>query len=162
MKKIILLLTFLAIGILLANCASDIILPKPPSLTGKYYGWFVYDTDTAPPDSQAILWDFDDADPNRPLFRMSVNVDSPDLNPNFCLCEVFGLYDVKDRIELRPNVNQLKVPDIGDCTTCNPDQIPSGQFSFIRIIDTVKLTQSSEQLTTQLILLPLKDTTTTK
>ncbi len=154
MKKLLLAVVSAGFIVLLLNCASDIVLPEPPEIAGNYDGWFVFrDVGATVPDTQAIAWVFDDPDEERPGFIMNVNLDSPDLDSTFCLCEVFGLYVVTDRVELRTDENKATPPE-AICNTCNRAQIPDGLFRLVRVADTLKLTQSGDQYI-QIVLWPV-------
>ena len=135
MKKFIVLVAVVVVGALIVGCASDIVLPKPPTLAGNYYGKFVR-TDqggSGVKQEQEILWQFTDQ-----TWNMDIDIDNM---TDFKICQPYGRYSLTDRVRLTVDQSlPLGGEHLGsDWSSCNPGLNPEGLFTLTRLGDTLVL-----------------------
>lgn len=142
MRKIVGLIALIALVVIALSCSSDIVFEEEESLNGVYKGWYIITELGEQPveHKQTINWKFDD-----PQYNMSIDTMHVGWDPQECICLVFGLFDVKDKVRLKQAQGQPGQPHAG-CSTCKYDFNPEGTFNVDRSTDTLKLTQQDTQL----------------
>ncbi len=153
MRKFVAIISFLAILGIIFGCASDIILEKPPSLKGTYEGRYtVTNLVTEEVREQVYIWTFRDT-----TFNMKLNEEDSAFLSLDCMCNYFGKYAMKSRVEFF----DLGIPEapgnVGEmvCQTCNEAYAPEGGFTLIRKSnDTLELTYKDSTMQKQMVMWP--------
>ncbi|MBU8933979.1 MAG: hypothetical protein KOO62_08215 [candidate division Zixibacteria bacterium] len=147
MTKIAVCVVVVVVGALIASCASDIVLPKPPSLAGSYYGWYSRTDEggSGVTQEQRILWIFTDQ-------KWILDVDTDNMT-DFCICESSGRYALEDRVRLTVDASD---PLGALCVACIESQNPVGLFELDRSTDTLKLRQLLDEGAGSSILVEIK------
>lgn len=136
MKKIsLLLIAVFAVGLIVVACRDDVVLEPAPSLVGEYVGTYTYErrqgTDIVTM-VQAVKWTFTETS-----FLMDADTSAELYDPNVCFCKGRGIYVVDDRVRMEPKDPNAVLDD--NCSSCNPDYSPQGQFALERPSGGVKL-----------------------
>jgi len=157
MKKAIISFTSLILLALIIGCAADVILEPPETLEGNYEGQYILRVRNVDVTTQRITWIF-----SEDQWNLFVDIEDPDFDTSFCLCEAFGQYLLEDRLRLQVDKSQPKsfiVNGETKCTSCNVGFVPDGQFLMDRSTDTLVMTQQTTTDTlTQIRLLKVFDT----
>ena len=119
MKRVVLLAVLAIAAIAIWSCRKDVTITPPPSLTGDYEGWYIFQRGNTPPESMCVTVRF-----TQDRFQMRRDTVTCPEQPRTS-CDSDGTYELSSNVTFAPINDQSYNPT---AQICDISRHPFGTF----------------------------------